>query len=164
MKSPPPLPYRTKTSAGMNIPTKILVGIGVAFGLIIVLLVAFRVAGLLIPYRVPTGSMSPTIRPGDCLIMEGFSIRNHAPERGEIIVFTTDGIKSIKTSTVFVMRAIGLPNEFISLREGAVYINNNPTIIKNSSGELRYPTPEHRRSHRAIQSLQRRRFRPASIL
>ena len=142
MKSPPPLPDRTKKSAGMNTPTKILVGIGVAFGLVIVLLIACRAAGLLIPYRVPTGSMSPAIRPGDCLIMEGFSIRNHAPQRGEIIVFTTDGIKSFKTSSVFVMRAIGLPNEFISLREGEVYINNTPAIIKNSSGKLRYPTPE----------------------
>jgi len=42
---------------------------------------------LLRPFRIPTGAMTPTIQPGDLVLVEGVSLRSSRPRRGEIVVF-----------------------------------------------------------------------------
>ena len=83
-------------------------------------------------YRVPTGSMLPTIQLGDHIFTNkmayDFKIpfteisltRTHNPERGEVIVFLFPKDESIN----FVKRVIGLPGETLKIENNKVYIND----------------------------------------
>ncbi|MBS0521358.1 MAG: signal peptidase I [Proteobacteria bacterium] len=91
------------------------------------------------PYTVPTPSMVPTLLVGDELIaskyaygyskyslplgqLPGFSGRvfDHAPERGDVVVFRLPR----DPSTTYVKRVIGLPGDRIQMRSGRLYIND----------------------------------------
>ncbi len=92
-------------------------------------------------YKIPTGSMIPTLREGDHLFISkynyGYSkysffpfnlpildkrIFFKEPSRGDIIVFKlpTD------TSTNYIKRLIGLPGDVIQMVEGVLHINGEP--------------------------------------
>jgi signal peptidase I len=47
----------------------------------------FAQAYIVKPYRVPTGSMIPTLQPGDRVIADRLSLDFGDPARGEIVVF-----------------------------------------------------------------------------
>ncbi|HAK41724.1 MAG TPA: signal peptidase I [Clostridium sp.] len=68
--------------------------------------------------NVPTGSMYPTITPGDRI----FSMRMHRPssiERGDILVFHSE-----EANKDLIKRVIGLPGETVEVQsDGKVYIN-----------------------------------------
>lgn len=66
--------------------------------------------------RVPTGSMSNTILPGDRLIVSRFA---GDISRGEIVIFKYPPDPSFQ----YVSRIIGLPGESIEMRDNKVYIN-----------------------------------------
>jgi signal peptidase I len=91
------------------------------------------------PYRVPSASMSPTLKPGDRLIADRLSLQFRDPGRGEIVVFhpptcvtgeNKDGVCSTSDRTrrvgasdqTFVKRVIGLPGELIWGRGGHVWV------------------------------------------
>jgi len=91
------------------------------------------------PYRVPTGSMFPTLRPGDRVIADRLTLDFRNPSRGEIVVFhppicrdnknnegactTPDLSMRIGASPeTFIKRVIGLPGETIWGRDGSVWI------------------------------------------
>lgn len=83
------------------------------------------------PYRVPTGSLEPTIMPGDFIAAQQFTyglrlpIFNNKflsigePKRGQIVLFRWP--KDLKI--VFVKRAIGLPGDHIVYKNKVLYIN-----------------------------------------
>jgi len=72
---------------------------------------------------VPTASMASTIEVGDRLFANRMAYLFSSPERGDIIVF--DGTDKDK---LFVKRIIGLPGDIILIKDGLVYINDNPLI------------------------------------
>jgi signal peptidase I len=91
------------------------------------------------PYRVPTGSMIPTLRPGDRVIADRLSLDFGNPSRGEIVVFhppicsgnrnnegactTTDRSLRVGASPeTFIKRVVGLPGETIWAQGGAVWV------------------------------------------
>lgn len=90
------------------------------------------------PFRVPTNAMAPTIRGvtelangrtrvGDHIFVEKLSYRLRAPRRGEIVVFSTEGMERIPVparSKFFVKRLVGLPGERVSIRPPFLYIND----------------------------------------
>jgi signal peptidase I len=71
-------------------------------------------------YYVPSGSNIPTLLVGDRFLAETDYYRDHALQRGDMIVFLSpkDG------RTVFVKRIVGLPGEKIQMRHGNLYIND----------------------------------------
>ena len=89
------------------------------------------------PFRIPSGSMYPTLRVGDFLFVSkytyGYSkhsfpfsmipipgrIWYDEPKRGDIVVFKYP--KDNKTD--FIKRVIGLPGDKIKLEDGRLYIN-----------------------------------------
>lgn len=72
------------------------------------------------PYIVSGASMSPTFETGHYLIIDKISYRFTPPQRDDVIV-----MKYPKdTSRDFIKRIIGLPNETVDIRNGAVYIIN----------------------------------------
>jgi signal peptidase I len=83
------------------------------------------------PYRVPTGSLEPTVLPGDFIVVKQFSYglrlpvinqkiaKVGKPERGDIALFHWP----VDTSKLFVKRVIGLPGDHIIYKDKVLTIN-----------------------------------------
>lgn len=71
-------------------------------------------------FRVSSGGMSPSLLVGDHFIVNKLAYQDHAPDRGDIIVFKFPEDES-KT---FVKRIIGLPKDTLEIRDKIVYLNN----------------------------------------
>jgi len=102
---------------------------------------------------IPSGSMLPTIKEGDRVIVERFSRFYTTPQRGDIMVFypPTTELKYtplkiftrltgfLCQDTAFIKRVVGLPNEKFEIKKDAmgaytVYIDDKPLdepYIKN---------------------------------
>lgn len=88
------------------------------------------------PYRVPTGSLEPTVLPGDFIAVKQFSyglrfpISNSKlvnigyPARGDIALFHWP----VDTSKLFVKRVIGLPGDHIMYKNKTLTINGKEMI------------------------------------
>ena len=83
--------------------------------------------------KVPSGGMSPTIIPGDRLIVEGMSYRFRKPKRGEIVLLSTRDIDypNVRTDTYFVRRIVGLPGETIQIDPPNLIVNGE--AVKGSA-------------------------------
>lgn len=83
-------------------------------------------------YRVPTGSMLPTIQLGDHILTNKMAYdfklpftemsltKTGEPKRGDVMVFIYPKDESIN----FVKRVIGLPGETLKIENNRLYINN----------------------------------------
>ena len=98
-----------------------LVGVVLVAVLVAVLLRTFVVA----TYSIPSGSMEPTLKIGDRIVVNKLSYHLHGVDRGNIVVFTTPPNENCAGPPVadLVKRVIGLPGEIISLQHGSVFIN-----------------------------------------
>jgi signal peptidase I len=105
-------------------------------------------------YKIPTGSMAPTLKVGDFIfaykLPYGFrvpfsSIRFGAqsiPERGEVVVFRYPGNESI----TYVKRVVGLPGDRIAIKNRKLVVNEkeaqyeevSPDFIKDLPGQEYY--------------------------
>jgi len=103
----------------VDLVVTVIVAVGIAY-----LVQAFIVK----PYRVPSGSMEPTISIGERIIASRFTLRFQDPTRNQIIVFHPNGVGSdvYDTNTAsdetFVKRLIGMPGETIGATGGHVYV------------------------------------------
>lgn len=76
---------------------------------------------------IPSESMVPTLQVNDKLIVDKLSYHFQEPHRGDIVVFSpTDTLEKEKFHDAFIKRVIGLPGDKVELKEGRVYINNQP--------------------------------------
>lgn len=97
-------------------------------------------------YTVPTGSMQPTIKEGDRIIVDKMAydlrlpftqislLKTGEPKRGEIVVF-----ESKAAQNRLIKRVIGLPGDSISLSNEVLSINGNPlnySIVTENNQEL----------------------------
>lgn len=86
------------------------------------------------PFKIPSGSMQPTLLIGDFIVVSKFSyglrlpvlntkiLGTGEPQRGDVFVFRsveTPGINMIK-------RVVGLPGDTITYRNKVLYINGEP--------------------------------------
>ena len=83
-------------------------------------------------YKIPTGSMIPTLKIGDCLFAwklpyEIHLFGSHTPNRGDVVVFKYPEDPSIS----FVKRVIGTPGDKVEIRQKRVFINDK--ILKYES-------------------------------
>ncbi len=86
---------------------------------------------LLGPYKIPTGSMRPTLLEGDRIFVDKITYRFRPPQRGEIVVFKYP----LDQKKDFVKRLIAFGGEEVEIRDGSVFINgkrlNDPVQIQN---------------------------------
>jgi signal peptidase I len=94
------------------------------------------------PYRVPTGSLQPTVQPGDFLVVNQFAyglrfpvinkelIKIGEPKRGDIVLF----YYPVNPSIVFVKRLIGMPGDHVEYKNKVFYINGKE-MTQTDKGE-----------------------------
>jgi signal peptidase I len=138
-------PEATRSQGGR--PAGIGVRLWEQFGTLgVAVLIALAIRAFVIePYRIPSGSMFPTLLIGDHLFVNKFEYGVkvpftttrlpglRAPERGDVVVFTVaqgpyDDVHPADERPDlprdrFVKRIIGLPGDTLELRDGALWIN-----------------------------------------
>lgn len=96
------------------------------------------------PYRIPSGSMEPTLLIGDNLFVSKFAYgfsryslpfginlisgrigQFNKPAKGDIIVFKNPK----NTSINYIKRLVGLPGDVIEVVDGVLHINNKPVKL-----------------------------------
>jgi len=76
---------------------------------------------------IPSGSMLPTLQINDRLIIDKWSYRSQAPQRGDIVLFSpTEALKQQNFKDAFISRLIGIPGDKVEVKGGKVYVNNQP--------------------------------------
>ena len=76
-------------------------------------------------FYIPSGSMLPTLKIGDRIIVDKLSYHVHGVHRGDIVVFRRPPLEKADY-TDLVKRVIGLPGDVISLHLGRVDIDGRP--------------------------------------
>ncbi|MBT8144701.1 MAG: signal peptidase I [Gammaproteobacteria bacterium] len=86
------------------------------------------------PFRIPSGSMMPTLLSGDFIFVNKFTyglrlpvtnsqlIEFRQPERGDVVVFRLP--EDPKTN--YIKRLVGLPGDVVEVRNNQVFINGKP--------------------------------------
>ena len=101
-------------------------------GLFPVILIVFLLRSFLFePFKIPSGSMIPTLLVGDLILVNKFHygvrlpvinkkiIANHDPQRGDVMVFRYPK----DTSIDYIKRVVGVPGDEVSFRNQRLYIN-----------------------------------------
>jgi signal peptidase I len=125
----------------MSLWSKVLLGLAAIPALLVAALFVLRVCGLVRPFSVPTGGMTPAISPGDHIMMEGISYLTRRPRRGDIVVFKTDGIASLPSATIYVKRVAGEPGDHVRISGGKLVVNGKQVSLRNAAGEINYNLP-----------------------
>ncbi len=94
----------------LEFPVILLVSFGLVFGFVRPVVAE--------PFRIPSGSMIPTLEIGDRVLATKLAYDLSDVERGDIVIFQSpaDGKDLIK-------RAVGLPGDNMEIRGGKLYIN-----------------------------------------
>ena len=94
------------------------------------------------PFRIPSGSMIPTLAVGDFILVKKYSYGLHlpilnkkiidtgAPERGDVVVFRYP----LKPETHYIKRLIGLPGDHIEWTNNKKLIINGKAVSYTSNG------------------------------
>lgn len=92
---------------------------------VVALLIAVAVLCVIRPTVVKQTSMENTLKDGDYLILYKLAYKIHGPERGDIIVFSSDAYNELNgDKRLLIKRVIGLPGDAISISEDdQLYIN-----------------------------------------
>ena len=80
-------------------------------------------------FKIPTGSMIPTIQVGDRVFADMVSYKFTGPKRNSIIVFK----EPIENKVLYTKRAMGLPGETVKIQDGTLYINGEATNFRQYS-------------------------------
>lgn len=90
-------------------------------------------------YVIPTTSMQPVLRVGDALLVEKVSVREKAPKRGEIILFTppprlrriaSRGTRTQHRNDLFVKRVVATEGDDIQICDRGVLVNGAIVDVK----------------------------------
>ncbi len=92
-----------------------------AFAIAIILALVIR-AFVVQAFKIPSGSMLPTLQVGDHILVNKFIYWFTEPKRGDIIVFRFPKDEGRD----FIKRIIGLPGETVEIKNKQVYINGQP--------------------------------------
>lgn len=71
-------------------------------------------------YKVPTGSMQPTLKAGDFIFSTRFDYQIGNPERGDVVVFSYPQQARVN----YVKRVIALPGEKVEIKNGIIFVND----------------------------------------
>lgn len=103
--------------------------------LVVAIVLAIAIRGCLVQaFKIPSGSMLPTLLIGDHLLVNKFMygirvpytgarfLRLRAPKRGDVVVFAYP----VDDSKDFIKRVIGEPGDQVQITDKVVYVNGKP--------------------------------------
>ncbi|MDZ4730947.1 MAG: signal peptidase I [Xanthomonadales bacterium] len=106
------------------------------------------------PFKIPSGSMIPTLLIGDFILVNKFTyglrlpVLNSKfldvaePKRGDVVVFRYP----VDPGVNFIKRLVGLPGDTIVYRDKKLFINGDPVELESqgsfSSNEIKCTTPQ----------------------
>jgi signal peptidase I len=112
-------------------------------GLFPVILVVFLLRSFLFePFKIPSGSMKPTLLIGDLILVNKFHygirlpvlnkkiVPLDDPQRGDVMVFRYP----LDPSTDYIKRVVGLPGDEVSFHDQKVFINGQEAPLTEISG------------------------------
>ncbi|MBX3510889.1 MAG: signal peptidase I [Hyphomonadaceae bacterium] len=121
----------------------------ILYALALAMLLRFTIAQ---PFRIPSGSMQPTLEIGDYIVVTKWSygygrysfaplegllphgrLFGSAPERGDVVVFRPPH----EPNRDYIKRVIGLPGDRIQMIDGALYINGE-AVARESLGTVEF--------------------------
>lgn len=105
----------SQSRSGNYWPWRSIHGLGSVMLVVLALAVASRMVWT--PYRIPGGSMKPTLLVGDYVVALRTVIA--APQRGDILVF-----RHPISGQAYIKRLIGLPGDRIEMRGGVLWLND----------------------------------------
>jgi signal peptidase I len=130
-------------------------GVEYAVSLIPVILLVFLLRSFLVePFRIPSGSMMPTLLAGDFILVNKYTwgirlpvldkkvIDINEPQRGEVMVFHFPEDPSID----YIKRIVGTPGDVVQYRDKRLTINGQPLAYREDgtfsfeTGGLNYVT------------------------
>ncbi|MDD5747094.1 MAG: signal peptidase I [Candidatus Omnitrophica bacterium] len=85
-------------------------------------------------FKIPTGSMNPTLVEGDRILVSKFIYYFHAPERGDVIVFKYPEDPKL----AFIKRLIGKPGENVEIRNGRILIGGEEVTDRRITPQFYY--------------------------
>lgn len=100
----------------------------------VILIVLLLRSFLAEPFRIPSGSMMPTLLVGDFILVNKFAygirlpvlntkiIEVGEPQRGDVVVFRYPEDPSID----YIKRVVGIPGDHVAYRDKILYINGKP--------------------------------------
>ena len=116
-----------------------------------VLLIVFLLRGFLVePFRIPSGSMIPSLYIGDFILVNKFSygvrlpvlgkkvMAVNNPRRGDVVVFRYPRDPSVD----YIKRVIGLPGDHIAYYNKVLYVNEKP-ITRGFVDKYQGPGEDH---------------------
>ena len=85
-------------------------------------------------FKIPSGSMRPTLMEGDKLFVNKFVYRFNRPERGDIVVFKypQDPKKD------FIKRLVAFEGESVEIRDGKIIVDGKPLDEAGPFGKFYY--------------------------
>lgn len=98
---------------------KLWIGIGIFFGVLLVLWVLARLTGVLGYYSVPTAGNAPTIEAGDRI----FSSNVLTPKRFDFVCYEQE--RNGFPTEIWVKRICGMPGDVVQLVAGELYVNGH---------------------------------------
>jgi signal peptidase I len=117
-----------------------------------VILLVFMLRSFVVePFKIPSGSMIPTLLVGDFILVNKFDyglrspisdqklIAYHEPKRGDVVVFRFPEDESID----FIKRVIGVPGDVVQYRDKHLTINGVPVAEKELPDFLGNATDDH---------------------
>ncbi len=112
-----------------------------------VILIVFLIRSFLVePFKIPSGSMIPTLLVGDFILVNKFTygirlpvinkkiIGINDPKRGEVMVFRYPENPSLD----YIKRIVGVPGDVVSYRNKRLEVNGTP-IVAEPAGDYAYP-------------------------
>jgi signal peptidase I len=116
-----------------------------------VLLIVFLLRGFIVePFRIPSGSMLPSLYIGDFILVNKFAygirlpvsnmkiIETGEPERGDVVVFRYPRNPSLD----YIKRVVGIPGDHIAYYNKVLYVNSKP-ISREFAGQYEGPGQAH---------------------
>ena len=85
-------------------------------------------------FKIPSGSMRPTLMEGDKLFVNKYLYRFNSPQRGDIIVFKYP----VDPKKDFIKRLVAFPGETVEIRDGKIYVNGKVLDDPASFGKFYY--------------------------
>lgn len=124
---------KRRATAGTENKEPVLVEYSRSFFPVIIVVLVLR-SFVAEPFRIPSGSMLPTLIVGDFILVNKFAYGLRLPvlerkvfaigdpERGDVVVFRYPP----KPSVDYIKRVVGLPGDKIEYRDKRLYINGDP--------------------------------------